>query len=381
MKIAIVADTYDNVNTGGTLSIRRLVRWLKDDGHTVRIVATGEPYEGKFAVPGFYLPLLKPAMIKTNFIFGVPDPYVLSKAFADVDVVHAAFPFKLGKGSVRYALKLGIPTVASFHVQPENILYNIKMERLRAVTALLYRENVRNFYNKADIVHCPSRFAAEELARHGCTSPLRVISNGIPREIVKGGKSGKKPGGSHFVVLTVGRHAREKNQSSLIEAVRQSKLRNRIQLVIAGTGPITDRLRREGKDLPIPPIIDFLPDAELAEWRHRADLYVHTSELELESMSCLEAIGTGIVPLIADSPLSAASQFALDERSLFPSKNTEILTRRIEYWLKNPGERKDAGDRYSELAEQFSFRRTAAETLEMYRECISISRERFAHIN
>lgn len=381
MNIAIVADTYDNVNTGGTLSIRRLVRWLKEDGHTVRIVATGEPYEGKYAVPGFYLPLLKPAMVKTNFIFGVPDPAVLSKAFSDVDVVHVAFPFKLGKGAVRYASKLGIPTVVSYHVQPENILYNIKMEGLRTVNTLLYRDFIRNFYNKVDIVHCPSRFAAEELKRYGCTSRLRVISNGIPREIVKRDNTAEKTEDTPFVVLSVGRHAREKNQTTLIEAVKKSKFRNRIQLVIAGVGPITEQLRREAKDLPIPPIIDFLPDDRLAGWRNRADVYVHTSELELESMSCLEAIGTGIVPIIADAPLSAASQFALDDRSLFPSRDSETLARKIEYWLEHPGERKDAEDRYSELAEQFGYRQTVDRTLEMYGECIALSRERFAHVN
>lgn len=374
MKIAIVADTYDNVNTGGTLSIRRLVGWLRDSGHEVRIVATGKPYDGKYSVPGFYLPILKPAMIKTNFIFGVPDPSVLSAAFSGVDIVHVAFPFQLGRGAVRFAKERGIPVVVSCHVQPENILFNIKLEKLRIIRDMLYKKFIKQFYNVVEHVHCPSRYAAEELTRFGCTARMHVISNGIPPEIIRRKISAKRTE-DPFVILSVGRHSREKRQETLIKAVAMSKHRKRIQLVIAGTGPITEELRRKSAELPITPIIDFLPDDELARWRKEADLYVHSSEIELESMSCLEAIGTGIVPVIAEAPSSAASQFALDDRSLFPVKDAEALVRKIDYWLDHDFERRAAEELYAESAKQFSYGKTVVQTIDLYRAGIGEHRE------
>jgi hypothetical protein len=48
-----------------------------------------------------------------------------------------------------------------------------------------------------------------------------------------------------------------------------------------------------------------------------ADLFVHSSIVELESLSSLEAIGCGLTCLVSDSKYSAARQFALDERFLF----------------------------------------------------------------
>ena len=74
-----------------------------------------------------------------------------------------------------------------------------------------------------------------------------------------------------------------------------------------------------------------------------ADLYVHTSDAEIEAMSCMEAFACGLVPVIADSPRSATPQFALDERSLFPAGDTDALAERIDWWIEHPAERQADG--------------------------------------
>ena len=52
------------------------------------------------------------------------------------------------------------------------------------------------------------------------------------------------------------------------------------------------------------------------------DLLVHPSIADLESVSVIEGMAAGLVPVIASSSLSAAGQFALLDESLFPDTHT-----------------------------------------------------------
>ena len=84
-----------------------------------------------------------------------------------------------------------------------------------------------------------------------------------------------------------------------------------------------------------------------------ADLYCHPAEVEIESIACLEAIACGLVPVIADSPKSAAKAFALDEKSLFKNKDAEDMARKIDYWVSHPDERADYSRKYLDSGTQF----------------------------
>ena len=86
----------------------------------------------------------------------------------------------------------------------------------------------------------------------------------------------------------------------------------------------------------------------------QSDLYVHAADMESEAISCIEAFATGLVPVIANSPLSATKQFALDERSLFKAGDAQALARAIDYWLDNTEERLRMEEVYAASAEKYS---------------------------
>ena len=113
-------------------------------------------------------------------------------------------------------------------------------------------------------------------------------------------------------------------------------------MILAGKGPLEKKYRRLAEKLPNPIVMEFYEPERLREILHMADLYVHTSDAEIEAMSCMEAFACGLVPVIADSPRSATPQFALDGRSLFPAGDTAALAERIDWWMEHPEER--AGD-------------------------------------
>ena len=86
----------------------------------------------------------------------------------------------------------------------------------------------------------------------------------------------------------------------------------------------------------------------------QCDLYVHASDMESEAISCIEAFATGLVPVIANSEVSATPQFALDGRSLFRAGSPKDLARAIDYWLDHPEEREYMGELYRVAAKRYS---------------------------
>jgi glycosyltransferase involved in cell wall biosynthesis len=264
-----------------------------------------------------------------------PDHEALARALADVDVVHLQFPFWLSFAALTEAEKLGRPVVAAFHVQPENALMNMGL-RSPFVANALYRTWVKHLYNRADAVVCPTPFAERQLVRHGLTTPSFVISNGIPPDVKPMPRAPEPGHEGEITVMMLGRLAAEKRQEDLIEAVRRSRHVDRIRLVLAGAGPRQADLERLSRSLPNGAEIGFVARKRLLRLLASADLFVHCSEVELEGIAVIEALSMGLPALIAQSPDSAASDFAIDDDFRFPAGDVDALLARMDHLLDHP---------------------------------------------
>ena len=112
--------------------------------------------------------------------------------------------------------------------------------------------------------------------------------------------------------------------------------------------------------------MQFLSTKDLIELLGEADLYVHASDIDIEAMSCMEAFASGLVPIISDSPRSAASQFALDERSVFKAGDSTDLAAKIDWWIEHPEERKRMEPLYSESAANYSLDKSVDMMIAMF---------------
>jgi len=370
MHIALVAESMDRMRVGAIFSLNRYVTWLRERGIKITIVTTGTPGEGKIILDAFYPWYMKNAFKETDFVFASPDRTILTNVFSNADVVHVAFPFQLGKAAVSLARKMNKPLLASFHVQPENLLYAINAEKIILLRLIMYKMFIASYFNKADLVHCPSSFAADELAGNGCRRPMKVISNGIPTNIkpIRIPKPAEYK--DYFIIFCHGRFAREKRQCDLIDAVAQSHYKDRIKLIISGMGPTESALREQAAKVCNDAVITYLSDEELVRHLQFSDIFVHSSLIDLESLSCLEAIGSGMVPLIAKAKASASTQFALDDRSIFPVGDIATLTKKIDYWFENREELQKMNAKYIEFSKQFSADKITDEVISVYEQLL-----------
>jgi 1,2-diacylglycerol 3-alpha-glucosyltransferase len=366
MIITLVNDTFNVNNNGTTISAMRFAATLISRGHTVRVVTCGEPGDSTgqrpegpemFCVPELVVPVASYLAHRQNTLFGKPVREVLVAAIEGADVVHIYQPWPLGRAAERIARQLGVPAIAAFHMQPENVTHNIGLGWFPPAAYLVYVLLRLAFYGRFADIHCPSAFIAAQLRRHGYRARLHVISSGVDRRFRPGPLRARDPD-APFRVIMVGRLSPEKRQDVLIRAAARSRYAARIQLHFAGHGPWEKRLRRMAANLANPAQFGHYSQEELIELIRSCDLYVHTSDVEIEGLSCVEAFSCGLVPVISDNPRSATGQFALGPRNLFRSGDPSSLAERIDGWIDDPAALGAASETYARYARLYTVDRS-----------------------
>lgn len=372
MKIVLVIDQFDDANNGTTISARRFARALAAHGNQVRVIACGHPTDYKYAVRQMkFTPVVEHLISSQGMRFALPSRHAFEKAAAWADVVHFMMPSPLAIMGLRHVRRLGIPHTAAFHCQPENITFTLKMGNSKRVNDFVYNRFRDTFFNKFTHIHCPSNMIAGQLRDHGYTAELHVISNGISPNFYYQKREKEDGMKGKFNVIMVGRYAGEKRQDLLLEACAKAKHADQIQLILAGKGPLEKKYRKMAEKLKNPVVMEFYSQERLLEILSMADLYVHTSDAEIEAMSCMEAFACGLVPVIANSERSATPQFALTQNSLFTAGDSDHLAQRIDWWIEHPDERKAMEVRYGEHAKQYSLDASIRQTEEMFRLAIN----------
>lgn len=372
LTIAMVVDTSGNRGNGTSNSALQWAEELKRQGHTVRLVGVGAP---EYPARVNHVPLVSWVAKKQQMQFAEPSDTLFRTAFQGVDVVHIYTPFRFGQHACKVARQMGIAVTAGYHVQPENITYSAgPLKYIPGIDSFIYWLFNLWLYRKIDHVHVPTELGASLLRSHGYKAKLHVISNGYearftPKTQRNAGKSAPVP----FHIVASGRLTNEKNHVALIQAIARCRHAQDIELTIAGTGPLKKKLQRlASRLLSRPASIGFHKNTEMPALLRSGDLLVHPSIADLESVSVIEGMAAGLVPVIASSPLSAAGQFALRDESLFPVDDVEALARRIDWWIDHPDELSKWSEIYAEhTKEYYSVEASVHKFIAMEREAIS----------
>lgn len=376
MKILFVANSYYATGNGLCASARRTVQYLREAGQEVRILS-GPNHEAAEPQPDFmlkdaYIPIFNGLVHSHGFQFSRIDKKTIEEAVHWADVVHLEEPFFLEIATARACKRLNKPCTATYHLHPENIFCSIDMGGWKFLNFNLLRWWRNQVYNYCSDVQCPSKNVMERLQKFGFKARLHLISNGIiPDENIRPQQEENDPS-KPFLVACVGRLAGEKDQPTLMEAMRYSRYADRIQLYFAGRGPKGRIFRKKARKLykegvlRHPAIFRYHTQDELRELAAKTDLYIHCAIVEVEGLSALEFLQQAAIPIIADGDLTATAQFALDERSVFPTKDPRALAACIDYWLDHPEERAKMGPKYAESTEQYDIHKSIQDLIKMF---------------
>ena len=381
MVIAIACDVLGHETNGTEVAAGNLIRFLQGRGHEVRVLCADQYRRGQrgyYVVPNRSFGPLNRYVEKSDVTIAKPDYQVIRAALEGVDVVHIMMPLPLGLATAKVARELNIPLTAGFHMQAENATNNFKLGWSKTVNDLVYRYIWKHLYSHCVAIHYPTQFIRDIFEGSlGHVTPGRVISNGVnpavkPRPAVRPAKFEDR-----FVILSTGRYSKEKSQDTLLKAVALSKHRERIQVVLAGHGPLEDQYRALGDKLPNQPLFRLFPRDEIIDAYNWCDMYVHPAVAELEGIAVLEAIACGKLTLVSDSPQSATSGFAVDGRCIFPARDPAALAQTIDYWIEHPAEAREVADRYLASAQALSLESCMAQMEEMLYQAAGINEFEF----
>lgn len=375
MKIVHVLDLYDETKNGVATATERNVRALRQMGHQVIVVSTGKAEKDKVTVDELKIPFFQHLVDEQGFTFAKSDQIKFHDAFLGADIIHFHLPTPFCIQGEKIARQMNIPTIASFHLQPQNITYTLGMGHNVRINEQIYRQFEDHFYGKFNYIHCPSAMMADELKKRHYRAELRIISNGVNDIFKPTEHETDHTDEDIFNILMVGRLSREKRQDLLIKAIKKSRYKDKIQLIFAGQGPEQKRLEKMTYGFPHQPTFNFYSQSELVKLMHQADLYIHAADIEVEGLSCLEALSSGLIPVIANSDLSATKEFALHENSLFKAGDAEDLAQKIDYWIEHPEERKNFSKHYAELGLAMGVDRTSRQLEQLYEDAIAKHKE------
>lgn len=374
MKVLFVLNSVYSKGNGLAASARTSVRFLKEAGVDVRVLSMRNTDQDgpqpDYPLEPFYFPFFQRLIVHQGYSFASSDMKVLEEAVKWADVIHFEEAFVLEWRVSKLAVKYGKPCVATYHMHPENIFSSLGMGNVRFINDWFLNIAKRVVYDKCKVIQCPSMNVLRRLQKSGFKSRLEVIPNGL---VMDGICISSVPQTSPYLIACIGRLSNEKDQYTLIRAMKHCRHRGEIQLYFAGQGPCRKRMMRMAHALYVngtvgyDPEFNFLSADELKELAGKCYLTVHCAVYEVEGLSLPEALRHGAVPIIADGDLTATSQFALDGRSIFPAGDEKALAERIDWWIEHPQERATMSPRYAESVYKYDIHASIDKLVAMYK--------------
>jgi L-malate glycosyltransferase len=194
---------------------------------------------------------------------------------------------------------------------------------------------------KADHLNCVSEVQKKELERLGILAKkISIIPMGIDAAFLETGKNrGVESKNRPITILSNRNLLPIYNVSLLIRAIPIIlKYEPETKFRIAGDGSERKALEGEVKSLNINSSVEFLgrvPHEEMSNLLSQADIYVSTSLHDGTSVSLLEAMGSGVFPVVTDIPANREWISNGENGFLVPADDAESLASKIIDAIRN----------------------------------------------
>lgn len=382
MKILIAADTYYPHVNGASYFTQRLAYYLKRRGHDVRVIApsqgssntdeliNGVRVHGIWSFPVFFY---------SGFRFSVPLAIkpAIKKVIEEFnpDVIHLQMHFVISREVLSTAIQKKIPTVATNHFMPENLVHYVPLYSIFGdyVKRAAWWDFGRIF-KKVDLVTTPTETAAN-LIQGKLTSLVKSISCGIDLE-----RFNPKNNGEHLkvkynlplgpILLYVGRLDKDKNLDFVLRAFKKSLKHCKVHFIVAGKGKEKENLEMLAGKLGIKKDVTFtgfVSDKELPNLYAIADCVISPGTAELQSISTMEAMATGL-PIIAVNAMALPELVKEGENGfLYSDGDEKELSEKIAKIFNSEAFRKEMGKKSLKIIAKHDIEKVISEYEQIYK--------------
>jgi len=380
MKILFLTATYYPSTNGVAVSVKTTADVLIRKGHEVTVLAPeNNESRGKSDNVIRYSSLPNPL----NKDYPIPilplNPKIvdllLNKKY---DIVHAHHPFHIAWFAEKFAKACDASFVFTYHTKYEDyadIYLKFLPKKYRKGIIKLGTDTV---CKNVDLIIAPSKslkiklekqypYANVEAIPTG-VSFSKTLSNANDRDYLKRTLKLKK---DSIVLLSLSRLAEEKN----IELVLNSlvKLPNKYHLVIVGSGPYENELKKLTEKLNVKERVTFLgrvAHEEVPKVLSSSDIFLFPSVTETQGLNLLEAMYFGLPVVAVRSDIS--KEWVSDEVGILTDNNVKKFTNAIVKVTKSCGKEKSRLIR--KWALPYSLDNTSEALLAKYQEIIGKKR-------
>lgn len=302
-RVLLYSGSFNHIVDGVTLTLNRLVAYLEERGTEVMVVSpTSSRPEIQHAGELVPAPSI-PVPGRTEYRIGTIIPPSVRRKIAQFrpEIIHIATPDLLGRWTMGYGRRHGIPIVSTYHTDFSSYLSYYGLTRLQG----LLHSYLRYFYRRCDVICVPSRSMVDELSRRGVDGRMRIWERGVDTDrfspdhrSARWRRSYGIPDGVPVINFT-GRLVREKNPDRLVEVTR--RLRSQQiphRLLIVGDGPARAELEEQ---MPDAIFTGHLDGSELATAYASSDLFLFPSTTETFGNVILEAMASGLPSVCIDA--------------------------------------------------------------------------------
>lgn len=314
MRIAIFAETYYPFISGVVTHIETLKLGLEAQGHQVLIVTMSPKAEHHYIKDGvLYCPALP---LKRIYGYGVANPLNLQRlriiAEFDPDIIHIHTEFTMGIFGLWAARQLKKPVVYTLHTMYDDYMcYISKQERIQKLVKPGAHMYFRKMAKKSTEIIGPSLKVVEYLRRCNVDRHINIIPNTVdlssflpqnvaPDKIEAVKKAlGIRPGDT--ALCFVGRLGIEKSLDVLIGYFgQQFRGQDSCKLFVIGEGPerknLEKLIREQGLERQVF-LLGKIDHDRLPPYYHACDAFATASLSEINSISMLEAMASGLYVL------------------------------------------------------------------------------------
>ncbi|MFP5488616.1 MAG: glycosyltransferase [Acidimicrobiia bacterium] len=357
MHIVQLANFYGPRSGGLRTAVDQLAARYGDRGHRVTTIVpaptSGVRSEGTRTIVSVRAPIAP--------FLGGDYRLILDRATVDdvirrcaPDVIELSDKTTLVAPAAR-ARRTGARVVLVSHERLDQVI--ARTTGCRAASRFVHRHN-RRLLDRVDDVVCASRFAADELARHG--RPIHHVPLGVELDRFVPGRT---PLRARPRIVVAVRLSPEKSPGLLVDTSRALLEQGcDHEMVVYGDGPLRPRLERAARGLPVR-FAGFLADRRaLAGEMASADVGIAPGPLETFGLAALELLASG-TPVVVPRE-GALAEIADGSAAVAADRTPTEFARAVGSLL---GGERDARRRAARsLAEAYTWDRTADAMLAIF---------------
>lgn len=390
MKILFTTESYYPIIDGGAIAQHRIVHELLNRGHDVRVIAPSFSFENTVEEENgsiIYRPraFILPFYMNNKYHFAPFPFFYIKKILNDFkpDVINVCSPYPNSICAMILAKKSRIPLVGSIHILPENILAPFFTSAFYPTLVKYTWAYLIYFYNRVDWATVPTQTGAAMYQEKGMKTPVTPISNGVNTTMFKPTNKGEYlrkrfnlP--QKLLVLYTGRINQEKNVDVLIKAIPTVLGEVDAHFLFCGSGGLKPEMMKLTHQLGVDghtTFIDFLDWADYPNIYALADVFVMPAESELQSIVTLEALASGVPPIVVNK--GAVPELASAGNGLvFEPRDSHQLAAHIITILSDKKLRNTMKEKSLQLSQQHSMSSVGSQYEQVYETVLNSTKKR-----